>query len=329
LSGVALVALWACASITECSSKTAEPPLHLAQRIPLPGVKGRIDHLAVDVPGQRLFVCALGNDSVEVLDLQKGQRVHSIAGLGSPQGIAYVAQSKRFYVANDKGGLCEIYDAKSFAPLGQVNLQSDADNVRYDSAARQIYVGHGSGGLAIIDAGSGKEVRTINLPGHPEAFALEKKGPRIFVNVPTARRIAVVDRTEAKVIAEWKTGSAFSNFPMALDEEGHRLFVACRRPSRLVVLNTDNGEVVTSFSISGDADDIFYDRKRHRLYVICGEGNIDLIEQVNADSYKVSATTETGAGARTGLFVPELKSLFVAVPAHGDQGAEIRRFTVE
>lgn len=303
--------------------------LRPTQTVALPGVNGRIDHMAVDAGGERLFVCALGNNTAEVIDLRKGERVHSITGLGAPQGIAYAADSNRLYIANDNGGLCNIYDAKSFALTGTLTFKDDADNVRYDRSANRIYVGYGNGGIGIIDATNGKNIGSINLSGHPEAFILEKQGRRIFVNVPTARHVAVIDRDKGEQVAAWKTDGAFANFPMTLDETNHRLFIGCRLPAKMVVLNTDTGTVVSTIAISGDIDDIFYDAKRHCLYAICGEGNLEIIEQIDHDKYKVAATIPTAAGARTGFFVPELDSLFVAIPHRGSQAAEVRRFAIE
>src|SRR6266550_4588947 len=195
----------------------------LKQTIPLPGVEGRIDHLALDAANDRLFVCALGNNTVEVLDLRKGERIHSITGLGAPQGIAYIPELNRIFVANDKGGIFRIYDGKSFEAVGELDFKDDADNVRYDSATKQIYIGFGSGGIAIVNAPDGKQIGSIKLSAHPEAFELEKQGKRIFVNVPTALQIAVVDRDKGEVIATWGTGLAFGNFPIALDETNCRL----------------------------------------------------------------------------------------------------------
>ena len=200
---------------------TAEPggaALQLKQTIPLPGVEGRIDHLSLDAAGERLFVCALGNNTVEVIDLRKGERVHSISGLGAPQGLAYIPDRDRLFIANDEGGLCNIYDSKSWQLISKVDLQDDADNVRYDGATKQIYVGFGSGGLGIINAADGRQIGSIKLAAHPEAFELEKAGHRVFVNVPNARHVAVVDREQGKVIATWKTDAASGNFPMTLDE---------------------------------------------------------------------------------------------------------------
>jgi len=303
--------------------------LLLTQTIPLPGVEGRIDHLDVDISGQRLFVCALGNNTVEVIDLNKGERIHTISGFGAPQGVAFVPELNRLLVANDKGGVCNIYDADSFQLIGKVDFADDADNVRYDSASKRIYVGFGSGGIGIINAVDGKQVGSIKLAAHPEAFELERQGHRIFVNVPTARHVAVIDRDKGEVIATWKTDGAFGNFPMALDEAHHRLFVGCRLPSKLVVLDTASGETVTSVGISGDPDDIFYDSKRHRVYVICGAGKIDIIDQTDANTYKALAKINTADGARSGLFIPEKDALFVAVPHRGSQRAEIRRYQIE
>jgi hypothetical protein len=195
--------------------------------------------------------------------------------------------------------------------------------------SKRIYVGFGSGGIGIINAVDGKQIGSVKLAAHPEAFELEKQGQRIFVNVPNARQVAVVDRVKGEVIATWKTDAAFGNFPMALDEANHRLFVGCRLPSKLIVLDTESGKTVTSVGISGDPDDLFYDRKRHRVYVICGAGKIDIVDQTDANTYKALIKINTADGARSGLFVPERDALFVAVPHRGLQRAEIRRYQIE
>src|SRR5436189_3546718 len=251
------VLVTACGSIIAAHAE--QKTFKLKQTIPLPGVEGRIDHLALDAASERLFVCALGNNTVEILDLRKGERIHSITGLGAPQGIAYIPELNRIFVANDKGGICKIYDGKSFQVVGGLDFKDDADNVRYDDATKQIYVGFGSGGIAIVNAPDGKQIGSIKLSAHPEAFELEKNGRRIFVNVPKARQVAAVDREKGEVVAKWNTDLAFGNFPMALDETNHRLFVGCRLPPKLVVLNTESGEIVAQFDISGAPDDLFYD----------------------------------------------------------------------
>ncbi len=325
LRSATVVAFGLCISFAHAEEKAFK----LKQTITLPGVEGRIDHLALDPSGERLFVCALGNNTLEVLDLRKGERIHSITGLGAPQGIAYIPEFNRLFVANDKGGICKIYDGKSFQEVGQLDFKDDADNVRYDDAAKKIYVGFGTGGIAILNAPDGKEIGSIKLSAHPEAFELEKNGHRIFVNVPNSRDVAVIDRDKREVVARWKTDLAFGNFPMALDEANHRLFVGCRLPSKLVVLDTDSGDVVAKIDISGDPDDVFYDAKRHRIYAICGAGKIDVVEQIDPKTYKTSTKVDTAEGARTGLFIPERDTLVVAVPHRGSQQAEIRAYQIE
>ena len=304
-------------------------PLKLKQTFPLPGVEGRIDHLAFDPTGERLFVCALGNDSVEVLDLRNGKRVHSIIGLGAPQGIGYAPGLNRLFIANDKGGVCKLYDGKSFQVVGELRFEDDADNVRYDETRKRFYVAFGSGGIAVVNASDAKQISSIKLSAHPEAFQLEKKGGRIFVNVPNTRHVAVIDRGKGEVVATWETDLALANFPMALDEANHRLFVGCRVPSRLVVLNTDSGDVISKADISGDCDDLFYDIKRKRIYAICGAGKIDVIDQIDANTYRVASTMATADGARTGLLVSERDLLLVAVPHRGSQQAEVRCYQIE
>ena len=318
------------AVVSNClgAAESGNALLQSKQTIPLPGVEGRIDHLDLDTGNERLFVCALGNNTAEVLDLRKGEHVHSITGLGAPQGLVYIPELNRLFIANDRGGVCKIYDAKSYQPVGEINFKDDADNIRYDDSSKRIYVGFGSGGIGIINAADGKQIGSIKLSAHPEAFELEKNGKRIFVNVPNSRHVAVIDHDKGEVVATWKTDLAFGNFPMALDEANHRLFIGCRMPSKLVVLDTESGNVVAKIDISGDTDDVFYDSKRHRIYVICGAGKIDIIEQTDQNNYKPLSKVGTAEGARTGLFVPERDTLFIAVPHRGSQQAEIRCYRI-
>lgn len=317
-----------CAGVVTLAAQGGTP-LKLRTTVALQGVEGRIDHFAFDPAGERLFVCALGNNTVEVIDLRSSQRIHSITGLGSPQGIAYIPESNRLFVANDKGGVCNIYDGKSLQPVGQLSLKDDADNVRYDIATKQIYVGFGSGGIAIINSADGKQIGSIKLASHPEAFEIEQHGNRIFANVPNARQVAVIDRVKREVITRWNTNLAFGNFPMALDEPNHRLFVGCRLPSKLVVFDTESGKIVAKTDISGDPDEVFFDSERRRIYAICGAGEIDVIEQADPNTYRTSIKISTAEGARTGLFVPERDALFVAVPHRASQQAEIRCYQIE
>ncbi len=304
-------------------------PLRLVQTIPLPGVDGRIDHMAVDVKGQRLFVAALGNNTVEVLDLRAGKRVHSITGLPEPQGVGFIPEFNKLFIANAKNGACDVFDASSFKRIKSINFSDDADNVRYDAAVRRVYVGYGSGALGIVDAATGDRLGEIKLDGHPESFQLEKSGTRAFVNVPTAQKVVVVDRDKRTTITSWPTTGAAANFPMAIDETHHRLFVGFRKPAKLVVFDTETGKVIASLDSAGDADDVFYDSSRRRIYVSGGEALLSIFQQVDADHYKPITKIPTASGARTSLFVSELNRLYLAVPHRGSQKAEIRVYEAQ
>ena len=307
---------------------SGQEPLSLVGTIDLPRVEGRIDHLAFDGPGQRLFVAALGNNTVEVLDLKTSRHVKSLPGFREPQGIAVVPGPKLIVVANGQGEGVQMVDASDYRPSKSIRLGDDSDNVRYDAVAKRILVGYGSGALAAISSGDGKVVGEVKLAGHPESFQLERSGSRILVNVPTADQIAVVDRGAMKVVATWPVVSAKSNFPMALDEANHRVFVGCRRPAKVLVYDTTSGKEVSSFDIVGDTDDLFYDAARKRLYVRGGEGYIDVFQNQDANRFARFAYVVTAAGARTSLFVAELNRLYLAVPHRGSQKAEIRVYEV-
>ena len=302
--------------------------LELVQSIPLPNVRGRIDHMAVDVAGERLFVAALGNNTLEVIDLKRGARIRSIDGFGEPQGVAHVAQSNRVFVASGSANKVDLLDGASLAPIRRLDGLEDADNVRYDAKASQIYIGYGSGGLRVLDAATGDALGEIKLSGHPESFQLEEGGVRIFVNVPTAGQIAVLDRMQRKVVGTWTLDGATANFPMALDEAGQRLFVGVRRPAQLLVYDTSSGKLVTRLAIGEDTDDLFFDAARKRIYAICGEGVISVVQQDEADRYTIAETVRTASRARTGLFVPALRRLYVAAPSRFGSEAEVRVYLV-
>src|SRR5499427_5671029 len=176
------------------ASAQEEKPMRLAQTIPLPAVEGRIDHLAVDVHSQRLFLAALGNNTLEVIDLKAGRVIHSIKGLREPQGVAFVPEANAVYVANGGDGNCEAFAADSLAPLRSAKFSGDADNLRYDPITKLLYAGYGDGSIGIFEALTGKIVGDIKLPAHPEAFALEQSGALIFFNIPKAKQVAVIDR---------------------------------------------------------------------------------------------------------------------------------------
>lgn len=306
----------------------AAPPVSLVSTIPMPGVKGRIDHLSADAANHRVFVAALGNDTVEVVDTTRNDR-RSISGLAEPQGVLYVPDLNRLIVANGASGQVDLVDAASLATVKRIPGMDDADNVRYDDASHTVWVGFGGGALRALEPSSGDRRGDIALPGHPESFQLERGGNRAFVNVPSAHAVVVVDRAARKAVARWETPWATRNYPMALDEDGGRLFVGARSPPSLLVYDVTTGVVVARVPIGKDTDDIFFDAQRKRLYVICGEGRLDVIHEAARDRYVVEATIATAPRARTGLFVPAERRLYVAAPAGGGSPARILVYRVD
>jgi hypothetical protein len=319
------------------------PVLSLKSSITLPDVKGRIDHFSVDVKGQHLFMAGVGNHTLEVIDLQSGKRVRTIPDLGEPQGVYYDSATNRLYVACGLDGVTNIYDGTTFQLLGSVKFPDDADNIRYDARSKSVIVGYagakelrkrveGTGGLGFIDSTTGKQTRTIVIDAHPESFRLEEKGTRLFVNVPDKKEIEVVDVEKGTISARWPV-SARNNFPMALDEAHHRLFVGCWNPARLIVFDTETGKEVASLELGekgvvrpdivGITDDLFYDSARSRVYVLNALGSIDVFRQKDPDHYELIASVQTPLNTKTGLFVPELGELFVGVVQSGDKSAEI------
>ena len=298
----------------------ATPPLSLEQTIPLANVAGRIDHMAIDLKGGRLFVAELGNNSVDVVDLQAGKVIHRIGGLNKPQGVAYLADQDQIVVANGGDGSVRFFRAGDLSSAGTVALGDDADNVRIDPNTGHIIVGYGEGGLAILDPTTRAKLGDIKLPGHPESFRLDPKADRVFTNVPDAGQIVVADLKSRKLVTAWKTPGFAANFPMALDHPGGRLAIVFRHPPKLALLDPATGAVTESLDSCADADDVFFDGKPQRLYVSCGDGTIDVVQR-GPEGIRQASRITTFSGARTSLFVPELDRLFVAVRS-GESGSE-------
>jgi DNA-binding beta-propeller fold protein YncE len=310
------------------------PALSPQNPIPLTNVEGRMDHLGVDVKGQRLFATAFDNHTLDVIDLKTGRQVHTISDLDEPQGSYYDAATNRLFEANGGDGTVKIFDATTFKLLHTVTLDLDADNVRYDARSKHVVVGYGGekflagkvarpgggGALAILDS-NGKQIGDIAMDAHPESFQLEKAGTRVFVNVPDKQEVEVADLVKRKVLARWPV-SCTTNFPMALDEAHHRIFVGCRMPARLAVFNTETGKIVASPDIVEHTDDLFFDARKGRIYIL-GEGFIEAWQEKDPDHYQRIGRYATPADGRTGLFVPDLGELFETIPHHGTQGAEI------
>jgi YVTN family beta-propeller protein len=295
--------------------------LALEAKIPLGNVAGRIDHLAIDLARRRLFVAELGNNTVGVVDLNSKSVVHRISGLSEPQGVAYLPVSDTLYVASGGDGSLRLYRGAEYASAGKIDLGSDADNIRIDAEGEKLLVGYGSGALALVDAATNQRIAAYPLKAHPESFQIDGPSNRIFVNLPSVHAIAVLDRSTGKELASWPMRHG-GNFAMALDHDGARVFTVFRSPSKLASFSFEQDAAVAEVDACGDADDVFLDAKRKRLYVSCGAGFVDVFGAEAAPPRRLARLASVD-GARTSLFVPELDRLYVAVRARMGQGAAI------
>jgi YVTN family beta-propeller protein len=298
----------------------AEAPLLLERKITLGEVRGRIDHLAVDLKRNRLFVAEVENDTVAVVDLETYRVMQVVTGLNKPQGVGYHAPADALYVANGGDGTAAIFRGDDYRAIARIPVGDNADNVRVDTAHNQLVVAYG-GGLAIIDPASRNKVADISLKAPPESFQLDRSSNRIFVNEPTNQAIVVIDRAAGKEAARWPTDNG-TNFPMALNEKAGHVIVAFRNPTRLAAFSMSDGAPVANVELCADADDVFFDEKRELVYVSCGEGYLDVFD-VRENAYRRIDRIATIPGARTSLFVSESDLLFIAARATLSEPAAI------
>jgi YVTN family beta-propeller protein len=291
--------------------------LKLEKTIALEGVAGRYDHMALDAKGDRLFVANLSNDSLDVIDLKTGKLVKQIVGQKKIQGTAYAPDLDRVFVGNGADGECRAFDGKTFKLLDSVKLP-DADNVRYHAAKGLVYVGHAESSLSVLDAKTLTVKATVKLPGPPEAFQIDSAKSRLFVNTLKPGQVAVVNLDKNEVTAKYALTKAEANYPLALDVDGKRVFVGCRKPPKVVVLDTDSGKELSDADIPADIDDLFFDAKRKRLYASCGTGTLAVLKE-GEKGFKTIEKIPTRKLARTCLFDAPSGRLFVVLPRTDDK----------
>lgn len=306
-------------------SARADDALKLIATVPLPGVTGRFDHFAIDTEGQRLFVAALGNNTLEIISVSNKSRITTIPGLRKPTGAVFLHDKNQFGVAAGADGVFKIFSGADYKLIATIDSLDDADNVRLDPKNKEtIFVGYGDGALAIIDAKTWKKIGDIKIAGHPESFQLENSGDDIYINVPGVKEVIVADRKTRRVRTALPMTKFKSNFPLALDETNNRIFIGCRSTPRLVVLDKQKGHELANREISSDTDDLFYDATRQLLYISCGEGFIDVLSASPTQPLKRIQKIPTRSGARTSFFSANLDRFFVAVPNRARDPAEIR-----
>lgn len=314
-----------------CGLAVDDARLAAVARVELPSVAGRIDHLAWDAKHRRLAVAALGNGSVEIVEWKgggstgeplAGRVVARLEQLEEPQGIVFLAERDELLFTTGGDGLLHVVDAATLAEKKRIAVGGDADNVRFDAKAGLAWVGIEEG-IAVVDVAKQERVAVVKLAGHAESLQLEPDGSRLFVNVPSARQVAVVDRAQRTVIATWPIAAAARNYPMALDPAAQCVLIGCREPARLLSLDLASGAVQQELAIGGDCDDLFVDVARGRVDVVCGEGVVTTLTRAATGELTSVGSVATAPGARTGLLVPELALLFVAVPARDGKPAAI------
>jgi len=301
-----------------------DPDFHLIKTIPLPHVSGRIDHLSIDLKNHRLFISALGYNSVVVLSLKTEKIIHRISGLENPQGVLYIPKLNKLFVSTAGDGKLFVYNATNYHLQKTIDFGDDADNLRYDSASGIVYVAYGSGGIGLVNAKNDQLIKKIPLDGHPEAFSIDNRDSLIFVNIPDARELATISPKNYQVVNKTSFISSLGNFPMALDSDHHRLFVGFRLPPRMRVLNSRTLKTIAILKIDRDADDIYYDAQKKQIYISCGGGYLEVIRQETPDTYKLQDRIKTAEGARTSLYVPQQKYFYLAVPESEQNSAQIR-----
>ena len=303
-------------------------PLTPRSRIVLPGVFGRIDHLGFDRRRGNLFVAALGNDTVEVINSLR--RIHTIKGLNHPQAVLYVPEFDRLIVS-DQGGKLRFYDGESYKLLKTIDFGANTDNLRYDSDERRVYVGYGEGAIAMVNPATAERVsQEFKLGSHPESFQFERKGSRIFVNLPDQEAIGIIDR-KTGAVTKWDVKGATTNHALAFDEASRRLFSAALQPGKLWVIDSDSGRVVTTLKIVLGVDDIWFDADRKRILASGHAGQVSVVQQVNPDRYQLIANVPTGVGGGTSLYLKSrtFDGLYVALPNTSHSGSEILFLAVQ
>jgi DNA-binding beta-propeller fold protein YncE len=329
-----LVLALACAVQSPAQEKA---PLRLVQTITVPGVR-KWDHFGVDLKGNRLFVTSEEEPAIEVFDLKTGKHLRSLTEFKEPHNVLPFPELKKIFVVDGGASEVKILDYDSYKLIGHTELTIDADPFVYDSASKYLYVVNGGREahtptclISIVDTVTGKKLADLKLDTNRlESMAIEKSGPRLFVNMTGINSIGVVDREKRTVVQTWPITAGKDNVPLQYDEATHRLFLVTRKPSKLVVVNADNGKEVANLDVADYVDDLAYDAAHHRLYIPGGggAGAVSVVEQSGADNYQVVATVPTKPGAKTARLVPELNKYYVGVPAKDAQPAQILVFDV-
>ena len=337
IASIVASAVLAAASLLPAAAVAAAEPLRAVGRTEMPEYKGDFDHFAYDLKGNRLFLAGEDMGTLEVFDLKTGKRVKTVNGLETPHAIHYIAEMDRLIVSNSGDGLTKVLDGKTYSVIDTFRLTPGADVMNYDPSTKSVWIVTGGKNaekklpdtvVAVVDPATGKTRGEVKFDtDFTEAIAFEQKGKRAFVNVSGKHYVAVVDKGTHKVVATWPVKEGENNAPMALDEPNKRLFIVTRKPFKLVVIDTDTGKSVASLEAPPRCNELIFDQANRRIY-LTGDEHVAVIEQKSADKYEEIARVKSDKGAKTAIYIPELKRLYVAVAGKGDTQAGVLHYDV-
>ncbi|HTC61361.1 MAG TPA: YncE family protein [Candidatus Saccharimonadales bacterium] len=312
-------------------------PLKLATKYEMPAmVKGRFDHLGIDMGGNRLFVVGEESQQVLVFDLATGKYIRSIS-VDHPHAVLYREDLQRIYITDEGKGVLNIYDGKTYSLLNSVALKVDTDSIGYDPATHYLYIDNGGDNahemftmLSVVDTTAGTKLADIKVDGDTlEAMSLEKSGDRLFLNNPAKNEVEVIDRKTNKIATVWPVKLGKGNATMALDEPAHRLFVGCRSGA-IVVFDTQTGKELQALTVGRGVDDLMFDPSSKRIYATSGgTGAVNVYKETDPDHYQSLGNVPSGPGAKTGLLVSQMSRLFVAVPPRGASPGEVYVYQIQ
>lgn len=334
--------LVACAALCAANlPSVGAETLRLAGRTELPGYTGDFDHFEYDLKSNRLWLAAEDHGTLDIFDLKTLKMQASVKGVvDTPHGIFYVPAKNRLVVTDSGGNMqTRLIDATSYKRTGTVKLAAPAaDAMGYDASRGRLYIVNGGRDakmqetfLSVVDPVTLRRYGDLKFDTDKvEAMAIEQNGNKLYINVTGKNYVAVVDKDKLTVLSTWPVTVAEQNAPMAFDEPNKRLFVVTRKPGKLIVLDAESGASLASFKAPERCDQVIWDATNRRVYALGGEGYIGVFQQKDRDRYEELAHVASAPGAKTGILVPELKRLYVAVsPGEGKTGAAILHFDVD
>ncbi len=327
-----VVCLLACA-IPARSQEIGKQPLRLVQTISIPNVKGRLDHMEVDVRGNRLFVAGLENGTFEVVDLLSGKWTRSIPGFKKPQGALYVPEFNKLFLESGDDGMVRVFRGDILQLLDSIQLEPGPNRIVYEPHSQLVYVGYGGkdagkdyGEVGIISAKDDKHVGDIKVSAHPSELLLKRSGTTLFVFISIANQLQVVDPNKRQVLSTWPVSSQRPG-DAAFDEATSRLFIGTRIPPEMIVMDSKSGKEVAHLPTAEGQDGVYFDGLRKRVYVSGGrelpDGFVYVYQQKSADQYETIGKIPTRGGAGTSFWSPKLNRYYVAAPANGKEEAAI------